>query len=355
MVLAYLRRFTWVVALASMVSGSIALAQTGGLTGKATDENGQILAGHPVIIERIDIKGTYPTKTDKKGHYIYIGLPLGSYKVTLQDPGGRTLFFFNNIRVGLGEPTELNFDLAKEKAVAQKAQQANPEIQKQKEEQVKEEKQLGNIKQLYDEGKTLLAQQKYADAASRFEQAMPLTKGQNLAIVTQAAADAYRRARQFDKSLELYNKAIQEKADDASLHDGLGNLYADMRKIPEAQAEFQKAAELNPTGASREYFNLGAILYNQGKMDEAAQAFKKATEVDPKYADAFFMEGRALMGKLTMTPDGKVVAAPGTTEALQSYLKLDPNGKYAGEAQAMLQTLQGQVQTEYKATKKKKS
>jgi cytochrome c-type biogenesis protein CcmH/NrfG len=81
-------------------------------------------------------------------------------------------------------------------------------------------------------------------------------------------------------------------------------------------------------------------------MDEATQAFKKATEVDPKFADAFFMEGRALMAKLTLAADGKVVAAPGTTEALESYLKLEPNGKYAGEAQAMLQTLQGQVQTE---------
>jgi hypothetical protein len=83
-------------------------------------------------------------------------------------------------------------------------------------------------------------------------------------------------------------------------------------------------------------------------------AFKKATDADPRYADAFFMEGRALMGKLSMTPDGKVVAAPGTTEALQSYLKLEPNGKYAAEAQAMLQTIQGTVQTQFKAEKKKK-
>jgi tetratricopeptide (TPR) repeat protein len=127
-----------------------------------------------------------------------------------------------------------------------------------------------------------------------------------------------------------------------------------MRKIPEAQAEFQKAAELNPSGAAHEYFNLGATMYNQGKMDEAAAAFKKATDTDPKYADAYFMEGRALMGKLTVGSDGKVIAAPGTTEALQAYLKTDPNGKYAAEAQAMLQTIQGSVQTEYKATKKKR-
>ena len=55
-----------------------------------------------------------------------------------------------------------------------------------------------------------------------------------------------------------------------------------------------------------------------------------------------------------MSPNGKVVAAPGTVEALQNYLKLDPSGKYATTAQAMLQTLQGQVETEVKVKKKKK-
>jgi hypothetical protein len=55
-----------------------------------------------------------------------------------------------------------------------------------------------------------------------------------------------------------------------------------------------------------------------------------------------------------MGPDGKVVPAPGTVEALQSYLQLDPNGKYAASAQGMLQSITGSVQTEYKNEKKKK-
>ena len=95
-------------------------------------------------------------------------------------------------------------------------------------------------------------------------------------------------------------------------------------------------------------------MYNKGKMDEAADALKKSVGLDPKYADAYFLEAQALMGKASMTPDGKVVAAPGTVEALQNYLKLDPNGKFAQNAQAMLQTLQGQVETEVKVKRKKK-
>ena len=95
-------------------------------------------------------------------------------------------------------------------------------------------------------------------------------------------------------------------------------------------------------------------MYNKGKMDEAAAALKKATEIDPNYADAFFWQGQALFGKATMSADGKVIPAPGTVEAFQAYLKLDPSGKHVTEAQAVLQTIQSTVQTEYKAEKKKK-
>ena len=89
-------------------------------------------------------------------------------------------------------------------------------------------------------------------------------------------------------------------------------------------------------------------------MDESAAAFKKAIDIDPKFAAAYALMGRSLMGKLTMSADGKVVAVPGTAEALQTYLKLEPNGPYAQEVQGELQAIQGSVQTEYKTDKKKK-
>jgi hypothetical protein len=95
-------------------------------------------------------------------------------------------------------------------------------------------------------------------------------------------------------------------------------------------------------------------MYNKGRMDEAAAALKKATDMDASFADAYFWEGQALFGKATTTADGKISPAPGTAEAFEKYLKLDPSGKHATEAQAVLQTLQSTVQMEYKLGKKKK-
>ena len=33
---------------------------------------------------RTDIKGNYKCKTNKKGHYFYNGLPLGTYNITVK-------------------------------------------------------------------------------------------------------------------------------------------------------------------------------------------------------------------------------------------------------------------------------
>ena len=325
-------------------------AQTGGLTGTAKDEKGNILVRYPIVIERQEIKGVYKTKTDKHGKYIYIGLPIGNYKVTLQDPSGKTLFYISH-HVGMGDPTEIDFDLAKERA---REEQANPEAVKKMQEQQADQKQYTGLKQLYDGGTALMAQGKFADAASMYEKAIPLAKGNNLTVLYSQTAQAYEKAHQYDKAIDYFQKAITADPTNANLLNSLGNTYAEMGKLPEAEQEFQKSAQLDPAHAAMAYYNLGAVLTNSGKMDEAAAAFKKATDIDPQYADAYFLEAQALMGKATMDANGKVVPAPGTIEALENYLKVDPNGKYAAAAQQMIQNLTGEIQTSFEKKKKKR-
>jgi tetratricopeptide (TPR) repeat protein len=336
------------------------LAQTGGLTGKCTGEDGAPLAGYTILVERQEVKWNSKVKTNKKGEYTYIGLVTGTYKVTLQDPSGKTVFTVTN-HVGMGDPTVVDFDMAKERKVAE----ANPEYQRQKAEEDKATKQFTGLKQLFDQGQLLSTQKRYIEAASMFEQALPLAKDKNVPIVLARLADVYAKAagaesspdarkQDQDKALDYYQKVLQLTPDDPALHNNLGSLYADMGKVSEAQAEFQKAAELNPTGASTYYYNLGVIFVNKGKMDEAAGALKKSTDLDPNNANAWYWYGTALMGKAEYKPDGTVVAAPGTLEAFQTYLKLDPKGQWAAAAQASLDQLQGKVPTEFRAPPKKK-
>jgi hypothetical protein len=94
---------------------AVSFAQTSSLEGDVKGENGQPLQGALVKIERKDIKGNYKVKTDKKGHYFHAGLPLGTYKLTLE-VDGKDRDSVDNVRTRLGDPVPINFDLQAQKA-----------------------------------------------------------------------------------------------------------------------------------------------------------------------------------------------------------------------------------------------
>jgi len=73
------------LALASLT----AAAQTGRLEGDVVKaDTKEPIVGAEVQIERTDIKGSYPVKTDKKGHFLHAGVPyVGTYVVIVSAPG----------------------------------------------------------------------------------------------------------------------------------------------------------------------------------------------------------------------------------------------------------------------------
>src|SRR5580704_17411008 len=83
---------------------------TTSLEGDVKGADGQPLKGALIKIDRIDIKGHYQVKTDKKGHYFYGGLPLGTYKVTCE-VDGKDVAHVGNVKTTLGDPVPINFNL----------------------------------------------------------------------------------------------------------------------------------------------------------------------------------------------------------------------------------------------------
>ena len=200
-------------------------AQTGGVTGKAVQQDGSACVKCPIIIARQEIHAVYKTKTNKKGEYIYIGLPLGMYKITLQDPSGKPLYYIEQ-KIGMGNPIEVDFDLPKllanQQQEEQKEAKANPELakeiaeqQKQQQEAEKEQQSFTGLKAFFDQGNTFYQQQNYKAAAAAFEKALPLAKGKNLPIVLERLADSYQKAKEDQKAVDTYQKAIQLTPNDA--------------------------------------------------------------------------------------------------------------------------------------------
>src|ERR1043166_3958233 len=99
--------------------------QTTALEGDVKGPDGKPLQGALVKIDRKDIKGNYKVKTDKKGHYFYGGLPIGTYRVSIE-VDGKEMDAVDNVRTRLGDPTAIPFDLqaiaARQQAGAQAAE-----------------------------------------------------------------------------------------------------------------------------------------------------------------------------------------------------------------------------------------
>ncbi len=353
------------------------LAQVTAIEGDVKGTDGAPLKDALVQIVRTDIKGNYKVKTDKKGHYIYTGLPMGTYNVTLL-VDGKEMDHVNGVRTSPGDPVREDFNLksvamdkATKQAEIQKAVESgqmskelekslSPEQKAAMEKQIKEQsermKKNQALNQAYNDGLAAENAKQWDQAIENLNKASELDPTQ-LAVWSHLASSyqglaTTKTGADFDanmqKALDAYGKALALKPDDAGLHNNYALALAKDKKFPEAQAELQKAAELDPPDGGKYYFNLGALLVNAGQYDPAAEAFKKAIQLTPTYADAYYQYGVCLSSKMTTAADGKVSAPPEMAEAFQKYLELAPNGPNAQGAKDMLTALGAGVETQYK-------
>jgi len=369
-----------------MLFAGASWAQIAAIEGDVKGADGQMLKGAVILIERQDMKGTYKgAKTDKKGHYIYNGLPFpGTYTVSVFVDGQKR-DETKNVRTSLGDPVNVSFDL-KQSAEQQKATQAavasgtaTPEQERgmtkeQKEALEKQSKENAAImaknkalNDTFNAGKDALTAKNYDAAVEDFQKGTEMDPNQN--VIWANLADAYvgqasaktgaDQQAALDKALEAYSKAIALKPENPAYHNNYALTLAKAKKFDEAQAELNKAAQLDPTNAARYYYNLGAVYVNNGQAAAAEAAFKKAVEANPDSADAQFQYATALSAKLKTGTDGKVVAPDGMKEALEKYLQLEPTGQFADAAKGMLTMIGATIQTDYsnpnrKSTTKKK-
>src|SRR6201988_3777771 len=84
--------------------------------------DGKPLEKAVIKITRTDIKGSYETKSNKKGHYIYMGLPIGTYNLSLV-VDGKEMDKVNGIRTSPGDARPVDFDLSKSTAAKATQQQ----------------------------------------------------------------------------------------------------------------------------------------------------------------------------------------------------------------------------------------
>ena len=353
---------------------------SGTVKGVCKDAQGNPIADAVVVWANQDNGQKYSLRTNKKGEYFSLGVGAGTYTVTLYKnaddaKANKELFHFGKVPVTLDENT-LDFDLKKQATEAAKGQGLTPEqLKAQQEAQEKHAKEANTVKALNEK----LAAAKTASDAGDFETAIAsLTAANEIDasrdLVWFKLGDAYRlsvakqtdpeeKKKRLNSAVEAYQKAVtlkqaatNEKDPNATktlaaYYNNLAEAYSKAGKTDDAVKTYQQAADADPSAAAQYYYNMGAVLTNAGKGDAAIAAFDKCIAADPTKADAYYQKGVNLIGKATLQGD-KTIAPPGTAEAFNKYLELQPTGPYADVAKQMLATIGAPVETSF-GTKKK--
>jgi tetratricopeptide (TPR) repeat protein len=355
---------------------------SGTVKGIAKDAQGNPVAEGIVIWTNNDNGQKYTLKTNKKGEYFSLGLSPGTYTVTLYKnaddmKAGKELDHVKGFNVKLDENT-LDFDLKKEQENAAKGQGLSPEQLKQiQEQQAKAAKETMTVKSLNEKlnaAKTSADAGDFDTAIASLNEATQIDATRDLLwfklgdyyrLSAPKQTDPAEKQKRLASAIEDYQKAIDLKkaaANDkdpnaaknlAAYYNNLAEAYAKSNKVDDAVKTYELAAQADPTNAAQYYFNTGAVLTNAGKIDDALAAFDKVIAADPNRADAYYWKGVNMIGKATLQGD-KMVAPPGTAEAFQKYLELQPTGTYADAAKQMLTSIGSSVETTFGKKKQPK-
>jgi tetratricopeptide (TPR) repeat protein len=343
-----------------------AAAQTGSIGGTILDINAKPWFG--LTVEAVSEQGAKAeAKTDAEGRFEIRNLRPGVYKVTI------TIFPAPNekqppvqmgqLKVTSGE--EAKADMNFKDIMAKQGAEATEKAKKQDEDKQKFE----GMKAHFAAGTAFLDQERKAKddlakvtpdqrdaakqnlkdlsdkAAAEFQAAQKSApeKDPNQHLLWAKLGEAYDVAGRNDEAAQAYQQAITAKPDDPGYYNNLGNVLARAGKIDEARAAYTKSAELDPTKAATAWRNFGISLYNANRGGDAIEPLQKSAELDPKSAQTWYLLGACLVYKMTVKKVGdKDVPefAPGTIEAYQKAVELDPDGPFGKQAKEGLEQLQ---------------
>lgn len=348
----------------------------GQILGTVKDGDGKPIVGMTIVIEpegglEIDVT------TNAEGKFAKPGLPVGTYIITYKQE--EKTIYKARANVANGKDTVASLVTNDQKVV---------EFQKMMKKQLDDEAQFGKLKTHFNAGNVALDEEKAAKAEwqkasaadrpeiqSKIEAAGSKALGeyqQALTAVTDPAdaknkgavyaqmAVAYETEGKYEEAAAAYQQDVAVHPDSGA-YNNLGNDLAKVGKMDEARAAYDQSAALDPAGAPLAYRNFAVVLFNAGKLQgsPAADLLKKATEAEPNNQQGWFLLGAALAANVTVEQSGDKLNfkfPPGTAEAYQKCIDLDPKSPMAELARKNLEELKASglgVDTKSTTPKKK--
>ena len=338
-----------VLTFAGLAEPPEALAQRGTVEGVVTLD-GQPVKDAVIQFENLGRAGKpIKTKTNKKGRFNRYFIPIGRYKVSVHidndkvwentvdvcSPGSQCL---GGKESRVMPPIALRTSKGGEGGGNQAA--------------------YAQLSQEFQRGRDMFTKKNFTMAAQAFQRAAQMDPDQH--VIHAFLGDTYRQMRKYDQAVGSYQNALTALAkksnpdSEVAYRRSMASTLAMAGKGTEAYAAVEKVAELAPEKLSDAYFRIAAAFVRTGRSTEAVEAFRKSLEADPKNAEAQYQLAVTLVSMATVTEDGQQIPAPGTLEAYQRYLEIDPMGSHAAEAKTMIAAFSKKVKTTFSAEEERK-
>lgn len=386
--------------LSAMMGGALltllslsAFAQVGRLEGDVVKAGtGEPIAGAEVQIIRTDIKGNYPVKTDKKGHFLHAGVPfVGTYTVIISAEGHEPAFAtgirpdkeplkfelrpgdgrkltLEDTKKGAGPATAAGAPPKMSEAEKKKADEEYKKAVAEREEAEKYNASVAVINVKLKEGNDALAKNDFGAAITAFKDAVAANPTIHISHGNLAIAYQKRAVKQFnegnrdgakqdfldsiaactkalegleaqEKDTKQKNDPVQNKANRrtylvvrAESEAILGGKYFDGPQAEAAVKDYDAVAELTDDPIKKKEFPVkGAkVLFDAGQTDAAIAAFQKILDADKDNIEAWHGIGLAYAnaGKFKESAD-----------SLQTFVEKAPNDPRAAEAKAVIAEL----------------
>ncbi len=294
------------VVLVLLATASVWAQYQGRIEGRVTDNDGNPLEKVEVVIVSSKLGSQkFDLKSDQEGRFTQIGLSPGFYVLNFKKAGYTSRAV--EVKVSIAEATK--FEVKLESAAAEV------------------ERTMSESDKLFLKGNKLYGENKFAEAAASYEEAVRLSQNQwayhfNLGL-------AYKKMGKAEEARGAFARALELNPDAFSVNKELAESLAKAGNYEEAKTLYRRALEIGSDDPDVLY-NLGLCEVSTGETEAALGSFSRCVALQPDYADAYYQLGTIYINQ------NKTAEA---VESLEKFLEMAPGHEKAAVARQLLDYL----------------
>jgi tetratricopeptide (TPR) repeat protein len=295
----------------------------GRVKGTVVDEAGNPIEGATINAVHLKFNTTFTGTSDQNGNWAVAGLGTGYFRFTATMEGYGTVYHEMNVSQFSQNNPPLDFTLKK---IDLSSLSDVPSID--------DESALA----IFDEGNQLFEEEKYAEAAAKFEEF--LVANPSIFKVNLNIGNCYREMKEYDKALAAYQVILDKVKEEKGSYEGdegaaralssIGETYMMQGNLEKASEFLQQAISLFPNDETLA-FNVGEIFFNQAETDKAIEYFQKAIAIQEAWAPPYRQMGYAYLNK------GEYQLA---IDSLKKFLEYAPDDPQAPTIEALIPKLE---------------